>query len=120
MDFIPKVKYKSDIACSQSPGEGAFSSQDSQLCMENLLELDPEVFEKDRTLFSELIKRLTDASNPLGCVLIAKNTKLCKVCGATLLLKKRESVGKFVVNDHEHVKYIGGYYIKFCRNRNCN
>ena len=74
----------SDITSSQSPGEGAFSSQDTQLCMENLLELDPEVFET-KTLFSELFKRLTDASNPLGCVLIAKNTKLCKVCGATLL-----------------------------------
>ena len=36
--------------------------------MENLLELDPEVFEKDKTLFSELFKRLTDASNTLGCV----------------------------------------------------
>ena len=103
---------------SQPPEEGTVSSQDAQLCMENLLELDPEVFDNDKTLLSELCERSTEANNPLGCVLIPKNTK-CRVCGAALLLKKRESVGKVVVYDDQRGTYIGCHYIKFCRNRNC-
>ena len=91
---------------SQSLEEGTVSSQDAQLCVENLLELDAEVFDSNKTLLSELCERSTEAkNNPLGCVLIVKNTKY-RVCGAALLSKKRESVGKVVVYDDQRGTYV--------------
>lgn len=117
--FWEQVAWFANLGLSpQSSEEVTVSSQDAQLCMDNLMELDPEVFKNDNTMFFELCQSSTDANNPLGCVLISKNST-CRVCGATLLLKKRESVRKVVVYDLESGTHIGCHYIKFYRNRTC-
>ena len=94
------------------------TATDAQLWVENLMEMDPEIFRNDDSLFEELCKWSTKANNPLGCVLISNNCH-CKVCGDKLLLKARDSVRKIVVYDDRHGTYIGCHYIKFCRKPSC-
>ena len=103
---------------SQSLAGKPITAKDAQLCVENLIELDSGVFENDIVLFRELCQWSTLANNPLGCVLISKNST-CKVCGDQLLLKAHDSVRKIVVYDEVHGTYIGCHYIKFCRNVTC-
>lgn len=69
--------------------EKTLTAKGAQLCVENLIELDSEVFESDTSLFRELCQWSTRANNPLGCVLISKNST-CKVCGDKLLVKARK------------------------------
>lgn len=76
---------------SQSLDEKQITAKDAQLCVENLIELDSGVFENDIALFRELCHWSTLGNNPLGCVLISKNTT-CKVCSDQLLLKARDSI----------------------------
>ena len=103
---------------SHSLAEKQITAKDAQFCMENLIELDSGIFENDITLLRELCKWSTHANNPLGCMLISKNST-CKVCSDQPLLKACDSIWKIVVYDEVHCTYIGCHYIKFCSNITC-
>lgn len=110
--------FANESVSSESAKIPKITSKEAQLCVENLMELDSEVFANDETLFRELCQWSTKANNPFGCVLISKN-RTCKVCREKLLLKARDSVRKIVVYDDERGTYIGCHYIKYCRSQTC-
>ena len=112
------TSFANDAFCSGSSTTERVTTKDAQLWVENLMEMDSELFRTDASLFEELCTWSTKDNNPLGCVLISKNCH-CKVCGDKLLLKARESVRKIVVYDDKHGTYIGCHYIKFCRKPTC-
>ena len=106
-----------EYATKGKESKSVVTTEQAQMLVENLQDLDAMAFATDRRLLQELMELQVSKGKPLGLVLISA-IKKCVLCGFTLNLRK-DRPSSVIVYDKDIGTEPGSHFHKYCTNRSC-
>ena len=106
-----------EFATKGQEREPAMTSDQAQMLVENMQELDAMAFATDKVLLQDLMQLQVSKCKPLGLILIS-DIKECILCGSTLRTR-RDRPASLIVYDKDMGTVPGSHFHKQCTNPTC-